>query len=175
VFYGSWANGFLGSARASGDFAETLRKAGYDPLNPADKYPAAVFVSLLALVRRGLFPDLPPQEGYWQVGRRHLTSYFEKGFGRLQGLAFPFLGPERVIKGLEEFARSGNNFVKAVAAKECDRCWRVAFRHTGGLPGEYIAGALDYGLERARTPPTRKIVVANSDPAKEQFDLEITW
>lgn len=175
VFWGPYVKTFINSLKANGELAQKLIDAGHEPLNPAKNYPAAIFINLVALARQGLFPDLPPHEGYRQLGRRYNASFLEKGRGRLIGLALPFLGPERMIKAMEDFPRHGSNFQTAVATKEGDRHWRVAFRHTGGLPGEFVAGGLTNALERAGTPPTLKIVVTNSDPAKEMFDLEITW
>lgn len=174
VFYGPWANAVLGSVKATGDFAEALRKAGYDPLNPADNYPPAVFIHLVDLVRRHLFPDLSPQESWRQMGRRQLLNYFGKGIGRLMGLAFSFLRPEQLIKNTEHSRRAGNNFMKVAAIQEGDRRWRVTYSNTAGFPADYVAGGLEYGLEMGGAP-SRKVVVANADPAKETFDLEVTW
>jgi uncharacterized protein (TIGR02265 family) len=173
VFNGKWANSFFKSVEANTDLGKSLRKTGYDPERLS--YPAPVFLDLLDMVRRRLFPNLSPPDGYRQLGRWQLTTRFETTIGRVISKAFPLFGPERVIKGIEEFARSSNNFIKAKVIKEGERQWRIAFRHVGGIPADFLAGALEYGLEVARTPSTRKIVVARSDLANEQFDLEITW
>ncbi len=176
VFWGPYVQAFVKSLKADGALAEKLCQAGYDPLNPSKNYPAAVFINLVSLARRELFPNLSPQEGYRQLGRLYNASFLEKGRGRLLSMALPFLGPERMLKALEEFPRHGSNFQTAESVKEGDKHWRVTFSHTGsGFSGEFIVGCLENALPRAGAPPSLKVVVANSDPVKETFDLDITW
>ncbi len=176
LFWGPYVKAFVNSLKANGELAEKFINAGYDPLNPSKNYPAVVFINLVSLARRELFPNLPPHEGYRQLGRIYNASFLEKGRGRLLGMALPLLGPDRMLKAMEDFPRHGSNFQTAVSTKEGDRRWRVTFSHTGsGFSGEVLAGCLESALPKAGAPPTLKIAVANSDPAKEEFDLEITW
>ncbi len=174
TFYGPWVNDFLGSLRATGAFAEALRKGGYDPRHPATRYPVPVFLGLIELVRRQLFPDLPLREAQRQVGRLRFMSRIENGIGgKIWVRAFPLIGPERMIQGVEKFTSAGNNFILAEASKLGDKRWRIAFRHTGGVPGDFLAGSIECGLEWAKTPPGRKVVVSHVED--DAFDLELTW
>jgi uncharacterized protein (TIGR02265 family) len=175
VFFGPWANAFLTSLHATGEFAEAMREAGFDAEHPADRYPVPVFLALLEVARCHLFPSLSPPEGYRRIGRQRLARYFETARGKLMAMAFPLLGPERVIQGIQKFGSSGNNFIHVEVLKRGDNHWRLAFRNTGGLPGELVAGSLEYGLELARTPPGRRVVVARSNVFKEEFDLDASW
>ncbi len=170
---GPWANIFFDTTiKGPGEFAQRLLAAGYNRNGPAT-YPLPVFLKLLDLARQHLWPDLPPREGYWQAGRQHLSSYFAGAIGKVQALAFPLLGPDRLIKALERHAPAVGTFLKAEAFKEADKRWRLTLHPLRGIPAEFIAGGLEFGLEKAKTP-TRRIVVTYS-AADDAADLLVTW
>lgn len=174
IIYGPWCNNYIKSLKATGAFAEALCEAGYDPDHPATKYPVAVFLNLMDVTRRHLFPDLPPSEGYRRVGRLLVASYIEGGIsGKLWAKAFPIIGPDLAIRGVEKFTSAGSNYLLAKVTKVGDKHWHVAFRQTGGMPGHFIAGTAEYALGLAGTPPGLKVVVTKDEA--EELELDITW
>jgi uncharacterized protein (TIGR02265 family) len=171
---GTSVNELLKSLAPEGDFAEAVRKAGYDSRHPAEEYSFPVFLKILDLLRLHLYPSLPPSEGYRKLGRRTLANHFEAGIGsRIGAKALPIMGPDGFIKNYAKFANTRNSSLVAEASKKGDKHWHLSLGGTGGVPGDYFAGAIECALEMAGAPSGPKIVVSNA--GKEQLDLDITW
>jgi uncharacterized protein (TIGR02265 family) len=78
------------------------------PLLPG--YPPETYAQLIDFIMRQRFPNLPPEEAHFELGRAFLQAYTQTLVGRaLKGL-MRTLGPRRALDRTSRNFRSANNF-----------------------------------------------------------------
>src|SRR5690606_38932277 len=98
----------LSEPAPSSELRAVLGAAGFDAECPEHVYPYPVWVGALRSARRLLFPELPPEDGLFALGRR-----FADGFGRtvvgrvLRSHTDALLGPERALVRLPSTLGAG--------------------------------------------------------------------
>lgn len=143
--------------KPTGAFADELRKAGYDVKNPVGRYHAQVWHDTLEVARRHTYPTLPLNDGFRQLGRRFLDSYFETILGKTVAVVLPILGAERTAKQLPKLFSRARTQLDMQIAQEAPRRWLLHTRDPYSQ-ADFVAGILEAGMTRTGVVPVVEVV-----------------
>lgn len=90
---------------------QRLKAVGLDlsePMRPA--YTLEQWRSFLRVAVQDIFPALPPQEGWFELGARYLQGFRQTAVGRASLSLVTQLGPRRTLERVPYNVRAGNNF-----------------------------------------------------------------
>jgi uncharacterized protein (TIGR02265 family) len=161
---------FQRALQPQGAFAEALRQAGYDAAAPRARYPSHVWRACLEVARRHVYPELPTERGYRELGLRFVEGFFSTLTGRLIGIAVAMMSPERVLLRLHHYwsiARTGVDFT---LTEEAQGRWRVAVRDTHPQ-ADYMAAVMEAALRK--TGAEVRVDVMSTRP--EGFEVLVHW
>ena len=148
---------FVRALQPTGAFAEELRAAGYDVLNPRAEYPTRVWNACLEVARRHTFPALPRAEGQHRLGQLFMEGYFRTLQGKLAGATLPMLGPAMVVKKLRQAWSASQPDIQMESVELGPGEWRVTLGQEG-IVAEFCAGFIESILQRTRVQPEAKVL-----------------
>ena len=165
---------------------EELKQVGIDlgrPLLAA--YPQAAWERGVQVVVTRLFSDLPPEQGYFQVGRLYIRGFEATLLGKAVVQLSRIIGPERTLSRMQRNQRTTANFsdlqVEKVAATHfrihsatgaefLPRATDTLGTHAGDLVSGIYLGVLE--LLAVKNPKSTFRVV---DAARYAYDYDLTW
>jgi uncharacterized protein (TIGR02265 family) len=138
----------------SPDARRAMRLAGLDldqKLLPA--YPLPIWVRCLEIAVQDIYPHLPREEAYRQLGHQIVLGVSETVLGRGMLALGRALGPRRMLMRMNHNFRNADNFVQARLTELSPTCFEVQLNETLGLP-TYFQGILEAALAAsgARAP-----------------------
>lgn len=139
---------FLSVLRPTGEFAEELAEAGFDPAERSAELPLEVFTNCLEIARRRIHPDLTPDAAFQQLGRALAVGVFQQPRWTLLGLTLPMFGPERCLASPCCWSWLETLGVERVAVAVGPNRWRLELTFPEALPAELLAGAVAGTVER---------------------------
>lgn len=149
-----------------------LRRAGVDvekPLLPA--YPFEVWHAALHATVQALWPALPVNEGYRQLGRTLVLGYRETLIGRaLEGIA-RLIGPERMLARMDKNIRGGDNHTRVTFSRVEKGVARLDVTDTTAYP-TYFCGIFEAAAELAGAKEVKAEVVTPHPPGAL---IEVRW
>ena len=153
-------------------FRERLRAHGLDldrPLLPA--YPYSVWHPALHEAVLHVWPDLPLEQGYHQLGRKIVLGYQGTLIGRALEAVVRVIGPRRMLARMEKNLRSADNHVTIGFEQVEPQRVRLDVNACTDHPS-YFTGIFEAGTEIAGG---RNVVVTvvRSHPPGALF--EVTW
>jgi uncharacterized protein (TIGR02265 family) len=161
---------FGGRIVQSSQCLNALKAAGIDPtgkLKPS--YPATVYEQGMLILRQQLYPNLPDNEAYWQIGRETTSGFYRTLIGGALGAVIRLLKPERMLPRLPQNIVSTTNFMKSSAVQKGPQHFEL---HVFGTnTPHFIAGAVERGVEQTGVQP--KVTVAREAPLEAWYS--ITW
>lgn len=161
---------FQRALQPQGAFAEGLKAAGFDLKDIKPRYPVHIWRDCLEVARRHCYPNINPEQGYREVGKRFIEGFFETIIGRFLVVAFPLVGPNGVMKLLPRHWKAARKDIEVIPVQEGDRRWRVTFRDHCPLP-DFIAGIVEAGGKRSGVEMNVTVDVRS----ETGFELLVTW
>lgn len=140
-----------------------------DRLLPA--YPLEDWARAVQVTVEELYPALPVEEAYTEVGRQVVAGYFETLIGRALAAMVRVLGPERTLRRLERNMRGANNYTKSSLTEVTPRRFVVTVNEPG-LTRYVVRGILLGGLTLAGAQGL-KVEVTRVDGDTSTY--EVTW
>jgi uncharacterized protein (TIGR02265 family) len=153
-------------------FKERLRAQGLDldrPLLPA--YPYAVWHRVLHEAVLHVWPELPLEQGYHQLGRQVVLGYRETLIGRALLVMIRALGPRRMLARMEKNLRSADNHVAIQFELVGPQHVRLDVNDCTDHPS-YFAGLFEVATELSGG---QNVVVTVVRPHPPGGLFEITW
>lgn len=126
-----------------------LKAAGLDldaRLLPA--YAFDVWMKVLELTARALYPDKPIEDAMLAVGEAFVDGFMETFLGRAVLGMTKVVGPTRTLKRATQTFRSGNNYTETKLTQIDDNTFDLWMNEVGQWP-TFTAGILKGGLRAA--------------------------
>jgi uncharacterized protein (TIGR02265 family) len=150
-----------------------LRELGLDlgqKLRPT--YPRDAWMRVLRATVEELYPWLPLEEGYRQLGQVAINGIATTMIGRAIASMARLLGPARAVHRLPDGFKSVNNYMEIkLETVEEGRRYRIWLNETYGHPA-YMEGCFRAALELAGA---RNLTVTVVEVAGESATFEISW
>jgi uncharacterized protein (TIGR02265 family) len=157
--------------RASGEFANDLRRAGYDVTHVEATYSEATAVAAIDVACKHALPGVPLPQARRELGRRIGEQFLGTIVGQVVRGALRLMGPNRAVSRMPSYLSFGRNQAVAEAHMDGDQHWHVHFGDIAAELGEFTAGWIEAGLLRTGVKPT--LVVQNVSP--DEFTVDIRW
>lgn len=155
-----------------GAFADALREVGYDVLHPRPEYPTPVWVKALEVARRHAFPQDSVAAAYRKLGRQFTDGFLSTLAGKVVAVALPFMNAESFLKRMPRYMQLGRSDVSMeVELQPGGRAARARLVDPFGVPAEFMAGVLEVGLEKVRSPG--RVEATTLDATR--YELALTW
>jgi uncharacterized protein (TIGR02265 family) len=142
-----------------------LREAGLDlekDLLPA--YPITTWVRCLDIARRDLWPELPPDESWRELGRTVVQGINSTMLGRAMVAASKALGPRASLGQLHRAFRGSDNYVELRVTERTPRSHELWINDILDRP-VYYAGILEAVLLAMSVRAPRVSVLRREGPA----------
>ena len=162
---------FVRGLKAEGRLAERLLSYGYDIKKPEVSYSVLTYQRCVNAARHEMYGHLGDEEAYRILGRKMIDGFLETLVGKVIAVAMPMIGPARVLERLPRYCAMmgrGEMEVRITPAGETAR--RIYFGDIYNRP-EFLAGALEVGLERAHVKPT----ITVEERTSEGYRLFVRW
>jgi uncharacterized protein (TIGR02265 family) len=144
---------------------DRLKAAGVDvdlPLAPT--YPFDTWMQAIAICAEGVHPSLAPVEARRQLGRALVTGYRQTLVGRALLRFVKFKGTRKMLDGLRNTLRSGNNYSE-VTIKDLSPTSVEIWTNVVGPYPEFTAGILEAGVEESGASSWKVEVAAHDGMA----------
>jgi uncharacterized protein (TIGR02265 family) len=162
---------FLRGLKAEGRLADRLLSYGYDIKKPEVSYSVLTYQRCVNAARAEAFGHLSDEEAYRLLGRKLVDGFLETLVGKVVAVAMPMIGPARVVERIPRYCAMmgrGEMEVRITPAGETAR--RIYFGDIYNRP-EFLAGALEVGLEHSHVKPT----VTVEDRMADGFRIFLRW
>jgi uncharacterized protein (TIGR02265 family) len=151
--------------------ARALEAEGYDPRCPEVDYPMLMWKRCLALARDLVHGELGDEEAYRLLGRKLTEGFTDTLVGRVVAVALPMIGAAHVLERLPRYlAMMGRPDLEVRTVSVGERARRITFMDTHNHP-EFLAGAIEAGLERAHVQP----IITVEERSHQGFRLLVRW
>jgi uncharacterized protein (TIGR02265 family) len=110
--------------------------------------PHETWVKVIGAAVRGLWPNLPPEEGGFRLGRTLIEGYEQTLMGQALIGMVRLLGPLRTVRRATTNLRNGNTYSEAKHIELAPNRHEVWINECNGNPG-YIRGVLFGAIERS--------------------------
>ena len=170
TFVGLWVRGLSGKVTPA--LRDALRAEGFDIEKVLPAYPLSVWKSCLRRTAELLYPGLPADKAYYELGARFIAGFFETLLGRALMPVFKLLSPRRTLEKLQGSFRKGNNFSETRIEWLDERHGRLWVNETFGHPA-FCAGFLEYTSHHVTMNLAFKAAVIRVEGDGAVFDL--TW
>ena len=169
----NFASVFEGLAKAFGaaQVRDEFKALGVDLDHLQAAYPHSVFIDAVAVLAKKFFPQLPPDEAWFQVGVRNLEGFYDTLLGRPLFALLRLMGPRRAAARMKSNFRSANNYSESKLVEVAPRELQLWMNDTG-LVRSFIAGVMHRGLQMAGADGIRVEALA-TDEAGTVY--RITW
>jgi uncharacterized protein (TIGR02265 family) len=174
IVYAHTVEGLLFRAlkgRVPPQLRSSLKELGVDLDDKPKDLPHEVWVKVLAAGVRTLHPNLPPDEGYFRLGRTLIDGYEQTLMGKALIGMMKLLGPLRTVRRVMVNLRNGNSYSEATAKELGPTHHEIWINECNGNPG-YIRGVLFAAIEKSGAK-NLKIVTKGVDGPGATFD--VTW
>ena len=108
---------------------QELRAAGLDverPLLPA--YSRAVVNATIGIVARALYPTVPIEEAWYQIGKQYLFGTKKTTLGSATLALLRVMGPKRALNRLARTFRTTNNYMEVDLRPQADGRFELDLR-----------------------------------------------
>lgn len=139
---------FVHVLHPTGQFAEDLRRTGFDLTKQEPTYPARVWKECLAVAAQHEYPGAPREQALQNLGRRFVAGYFQTIIGRVAAVLLPVLGPRGLVRRLPKFFKSGSPGSIVEITEVAPTHFRVRIQNRHGNP-EFNSGIVLGMLEEA--------------------------
>jgi uncharacterized protein (TIGR02265 family) len=162
---------FVRGLKAEGKLAERLLSFGYDLKKPEVSYSVLTYQRCVNAARQEVFGNLSDEEAYRLLGRKLVDGFLETLVGKVVAVAMPMIGPGRVLERLPRYlSMMGRGEMEVRIMPAGDTARRIYFGDIYNRP-EFLAGALEVGLERAHVKP----IVSVEERTTEGYRLFLRW
>ena len=156
--------------RPGGAFAAGLREVGYDPEQPRERYPLAVWRAALEVARRHAHPGLSTPLAYRALGRQFVQGFGQTVVGTVFAAAAPLIGAERVLVRLPAYLRAGRDDMRLELRALGPRRWQAQVEDPQPLP-EFVAGVIEEVLGLTGVEPRVQLLVQG----ETHYTLAVSW
>jgi uncharacterized protein (TIGR02265 family) len=151
---------------------DKLRAVGLDldqKLRPT--YPKEMWLRVLEITTRELYPTLPPEERYFKLGAATVEAFSETAIGKaIVGIA-RLMGPRRGLTRLPQAFEAINNFMVAKLTELAPNRFQLWLNEHYGQPS-YVLGALTAAVAINRPLQVNVRIVQTDGNA---ITFEISW
>lgn len=151
---------FDGRLKPTGQFADELKAAGYDPTRAVPKYPTEIWLACLELARKHRWAALSAPEAYREIGREFTRGFLDGTLpGKVLGAAIPFMTPRAFVRRLASYLRMGRNDERLTfdLVRDEPGLAECVVHNPAGVPGGFVAGIIDVGFDRLKVKRTIEI------------------
>jgi uncharacterized protein (TIGR02265 family) len=139
------------------------------PLLPA--YPLEIYSALIGYIAHQRFPDLPPEEGDFEVGRAFIGAYTTQTLlGRALKGSLRVIGPHRTLERMSRTFRSVNNYTQTRLKPLGPTSYELWFNHV--IRESYFRGMVHATLELSGVKQIEVRVAASKD---REVTLHVSW
>jgi uncharacterized protein (TIGR02265 family) len=157
--------------RLDGPCAARLAAVGVDVAAPLlDAYPVSVFAQAVRVAGAALVPEGPEEAGVREAGRRFVRRFRTTHVGRAGLSLLRLMGPEALVRRLEQAIRTGDNYTRCRAEQRGERHFEVHFQ-PAQLPAFY-EGLLEEGLAAVGAREVRAVLVR---PLEDGLLFDVRW
>ncbi len=122
-----------------------LKAKGLDLDGAPRDVPREAWVEMLRAAVEDLYPRLPPDQGYFELGRSLVRGYNETISGKAMLSILRLLGPARGLKRLSTNLKAGNSYSELRVAEQGPSKFEGWLNECNGNP-HYIRGIIVEGL-----------------------------
>lgn len=134
------------------------------------EYPLALLRQTVDVVRRHVWPALPPADGFREVGRRWVRGFKHTPIGWLFRTMAPIFGPDRTLQTLPRYLTTVRKDMPLRVYPEAANRYRLVCADLDANP-HFLAGCIEVLLETAGAGSSTVEVKAGADG----FELEVTF
>lgn len=154
---GSMIEGLFRARPCDASLSASLKALGVDVAKLEPKLPSTTWAQVLEHTRRHWFPDLPPDEGFRQVGAEFARGFQETIGGKMVLAVLPMLNPLTLLLRWPRFVKLGRSDVRFLATQTGPRSARLDGLDPAGLSPYFSVGILDFIFERLRVTPRVRV------------------
>lgn len=144
-------------------------KMNLDRLLPA--YALEDWYLAVKVTTEELYPAMPPDEAYVELGRQLIFGYFSTAIGKALAGMVRVLGPERTLRRLERSMRGANNYTRTTLT-EVNPAHFVVTVNEAGPTRHLMRGILEGGVA---TAGARDLKVEISSVEGDTTTYAVTW
>ncbi len=162
---------FIRVLKPEGAFASGLQAVGYDVANPQPEYPTSVWVKSLEVACQRMFRGESPSRAYRKLGRQFTEGFLSTLAGKIVAVAMPFMNAESFLKKMPRYMRLGRSDVPMEVTFPSAGSALAKLTDPFGVPADFMAGVLEVGLEKVRSPGQVEVKVLDAT----HYELHIRW
>jgi uncharacterized protein (TIGR02265 family) len=160
----------LQSLALSSPHRQAIQALGLDLDSLQDDYPVSLWHRVLEISREHVFPELPAEQAYWEMGRRCVAGLAQTVVGQVVAASMVGITPEGFIRRIPAMVPFGRPGVTMDVWAEGARRWRSRITDPAGIP-EFTAGVIDGALERNKL----QVQVRLDRLVTGGYELLFTW